>query len=515
MDTEMLQARENLMETIQAFLKEYDHIPPEEKCMALLLAEERFLKIKQAVEEEQNQPEVMQELLLKLMKDLQILNGIQTKQEKLAEQEEPAVPKSKTLCLNDNSSAIFESMPLRIHFLNFFNDPKIIREQRNAAYKGYRGGVTMTKVIKGEFEKLESLKISDVSLTCNTSLEIFNKEFNRMSRMDDDLFTYEVEIAKTMDHYTMKELWMYWARGDDEFEITDKESSTSEDEDEVAENFWIETNLFDFETPLCKAFKKFNYLLQINPDVLTEDIEGFKTYKYYKDDWISLKDGKLKEEALKNKAIMEGIIEYEDNESSNEGWRRWNIYENTNHGPEEREYDMEHENKERCELFDDQERPFPVFTAGVPVRLLALAMAAVCASRAAVKSAVSYRMASKVIAGVSDVDLIDEMNYNVVEEEDGEWIRFLGGSSSSGTKKYQRLNSSDGGNTGDGVKIAGGVIGSGDEIEFFEELKVCFLDATLEIIRMKTQSIVKNIHRGKSILKIRSRLGEDIVLITT
>ncbi|GJY54028.1 hypothetical protein Tco_0445692, partial [Tanacetum coccineum] len=87
--TEMLQARENLMEAIQAFLKEYDHIPPKEKCMALLLAEERFLKIKQAVEEEQNQPEVMQELLLKHMNDLQILNGIQPKQEKQAEQEEP------------------------------------------------------------------------------------------------------------------------------------------------------------------------------------------------------------------------------------------------------------------------------------------------------------------------------------------------------------------------------------------------------------------------------------------
>ncbi|GJQ97341.1 hypothetical protein Tco_0008480 [Tanacetum coccineum] len=87
MDTEMLQARENLMETIQTFLKEFDHIPPEEKCMALLLAEERFLKIKQDVEEEQNQPEVMQELLLKLMNDLQILKGIQSKQ---AEQEEPA-----------------------------------------------------------------------------------------------------------------------------------------------------------------------------------------------------------------------------------------------------------------------------------------------------------------------------------------------------------------------------------------------------------------------------------------
>ncbi|GJT39529.1 hypothetical protein Tco_0939394 [Tanacetum coccineum] len=84
-DTEILQARENLMETIQAFLKEYDHIPPEEKCMALLLDEERFLKIKQDVEEEQNQPEVVQELLLKLMKHLQILKGIHQ-----AEQEEPA-----------------------------------------------------------------------------------------------------------------------------------------------------------------------------------------------------------------------------------------------------------------------------------------------------------------------------------------------------------------------------------------------------------------------------------------
>ncbi|GKE45107.1 hypothetical protein Tco_1472391, partial [Tanacetum coccineum] len=68
-------------EAIEAFLKENDHIPPNEKCMALLLAEERFLKIKQVMEEEQNQPEVMQELLLKLMNDLQILKGIQQEKE--------------------------------------------------------------------------------------------------------------------------------------------------------------------------------------------------------------------------------------------------------------------------------------------------------------------------------------------------------------------------------------------------------------------------------------------------
>ncbi|GJY16985.1 hypothetical protein Tco_0387407 [Tanacetum coccineum] len=79
---EILQARDDLMEAIQAFLKEYDHIPPNEKCMALLLTEERFLKIKQAMEEEQNQPEVLQELLLKLINDLQILKGIQQKKKK-------------------------------------------------------------------------------------------------------------------------------------------------------------------------------------------------------------------------------------------------------------------------------------------------------------------------------------------------------------------------------------------------------------------------------------------------
>ncbi|GKA99316.1 hypothetical protein Tco_0827253 [Tanacetum coccineum] len=60
---------------------------------------------------------------------------------------------------------------------------------------------------------------------------------------------------------------------------------------------------------------------------------------------------------------------------------------------------------------------------------------------------------------------------SILEEEDGERIRFLGGNNSSGTKKYQGSNSNDGGNTGDGVKIAGGVIGSGDEIEFSKELK--------------------------------------------
>ncbi|GJV42225.1 hypothetical protein Tco_1420665 [Tanacetum coccineum] len=78
-----------------------------------------------------------------------------------------------------------------------------------------------------------------------------------------------------MDHYTMKALWVFWARGDDEVELTNKESFYSDDGGEVVKIFRIETNVFDFKTPLCRAFKEFNYLLQIDPDVLTKDIDGF------------------------------------------------------------------------------------------------------------------------------------------------------------------------------------------------------------------------------------------------
>ncbi|GJY53002.1 hypothetical protein Tco_0444666 [Tanacetum coccineum] len=134
----------------------------------------------------------------------------------------------------------------------------------------------MTKVIEGEFKKI---KFKDDSLACDSPLEVFNYEVSRLSKMDDDLFPYEVEIAniscdlrvnddseheaddmrfdpsdiaftkwlgskffnyKAMDHYTMKALCIYWIRGDDE----------------------------------------------VDPDLLTKDIMGFKTYDDYKDDWI-------------------------------------------------------------------------------------------------------------------------------------------------------------------------------------------------------------------------------------
>nr|GEY05137.1 hypothetical protein [Tanacetum cinerariifolium] len=43
--TEILQVRENLIEAIQVFLKKYNQIPSEEKCIALLRAEKKFLML--------------------------------------------------------------------------------------------------------------------------------------------------------------------------------------------------------------------------------------------------------------------------------------------------------------------------------------------------------------------------------------------------------------------------------------------------------------------------------------
>nr|GEV93845.1 hypothetical protein [Tanacetum cinerariifolium] len=143
-------------------------------------------------------------------------------------------------------------------------------------------------------------------------------------------------------------------------------------------------------------------------NVLTKDIGGLKTYEEYKDDWIyewnedvtwcmknygrimeygkntlllniimnhshlkivgntlrfqdlewyeALKDGKLKDEALKNKAIMKGIIDEE--ESNNEVWRRWDDYDYTTNNHEINDYTKTGE--EGYELFNDttHERPF-------------------------------------------------------------------------------------------------------------------------------------------------------------
>ncbi|GKG41702.1 hypothetical protein Tco_0473453 [Tanacetum coccineum] len=62
------------METIQAFLREFNRIPSGETPMVLLLAGERFGKIKHALTDKQYRQEDIQELMSKLLEDVRNIN---------------------------------------------------------------------------------------------------------------------------------------------------------------------------------------------------------------------------------------------------------------------------------------------------------------------------------------------------------------------------------------------------------------------------------------------------------
>ncbi|GKC48384.1 hypothetical protein Tco_1066106, partial [Tanacetum coccineum] len=129
----------------------------------------------------------------------------------------------------------------------------------------------------------------------------FSTMFNRLSGMDDDLFTSEVEVANIPCDSNMDDDSKQDADDDmgyDPFDVaftewleeTMKLSSLMKNlltmKMEDAEVLRINANIFDYEMPLCLAFNEFNYLLKVDSDLLTKDIMGFKTYEDYKDDWI-------------------------------------------------------------------------------------------------------------------------------------------------------------------------------------------------------------------------------------
>nr|GEV62322.1 SGNH hydrolase-type esterase domain-containing protein [Tanacetum cinerariifolium] len=93
---------------------------------------------------------------------------------------------------------------------------------------------------------------------------------------------------KTMDWYMKNALWIYRTRGDDEVVLTEVELSELEEElddrTKIAEIFRIKTDLFHFETPLCKAFMEGNKQLHTNDDVLTKETPRFETYD--EDAWL-------------------------------------------------------------------------------------------------------------------------------------------------------------------------------------------------------------------------------------
>ncbi|GKA20003.1 hypothetical protein Tco_0699918 [Tanacetum coccineum] len=195
----------------------------------------------------------------------------------------------------------------------------------------------------------------------------------------------------TMDIFTKGALWDYWKLGSDKTEPTNEKTSNLEgtnhdDEQEISEIFRIETNLFNYETPLCKKLKEFNYLLKIDPDVLTKDTKGFKTYEEYKEDWIYewnkdvpwVHEKPWTKNGLERRWILQwrklawayivgNSLHYQDFEwyealKDSELKKSWDDFEITNGDRYEREYENDEEDEERCELFDDTTQELSVCT---------------------------------------------------------------------------------------------------------------------------------------------------------
>ncbi|GJV67992.1 hypothetical protein Tco_1483501 [Tanacetum coccineum] len=157
--------------------------------------------------------------------------------------------------------------------------------------------------------------------------------------------------------------------GDDEIEVSDDESSNLEeylsDKEETAKNFKIEIDVFDYETPLWLAFNEFNYLLKVDPDLLTKDIKGFKTYKDYKDDWF-YEMGRMDTLPVVGRGMVIVMEEFRRSlhytwitrsitkTECNDGWRKWESHEITYHDHDETEYENEthDERQEVCETYE-------------------------------------------------------------------------------------------------------------------------------------------------------------------
>ncbi|GKE42932.1 hypothetical protein Tco_1470216 [Tanacetum coccineum] len=176
----------------------------------------------------------------------------------------------KNFVFNDNEGRMVEKCIIEIQ-------GTFLEKIRNDAFNGNEGenayehiniflDVVGTIKIKGLTQDQFRLNIFPVSLT-GAAHEWFTKEsMGSITTWDNMVEKFILKFHHLSDH-----------NDDEEIEEEEDPNETNN----APEIFMIEGNLFDFETPLCKAFNELNYLLKINIDLFTYDIQNFKTYDEY------------------------------------------------------------------------------------------------------------------------------------------------------------------------------------------------------------------------------------------
>nr|GFA73451.1 hypothetical protein [Tanacetum cinerariifolium] len=133
---------------------------------------------------------------------------------------------------------------------------------------GFLEVVEMFKV-RGLSHDRFKLSVFPISLSGAASEWFRNECVSTISTRDDLVEKFVQKFYNLFDHNKEEEV----EDNDDPDEI-----------DDVSEIFKIENSLFNFDTPLCIALEEFNYLLKIDPDLFTYDVQEIRTYDEYKQD---------------------------------------------------------------------------------------------------------------------------------------------------------------------------------------------------------------------------------------
>nr|GEW33226.1 hypothetical protein [Tanacetum cinerariifolium] len=186
----------------------------------------------------------------------------------------------KNFVTNDNEGRMIEKCIVKIQgtFLVKVRDYAFNGEIRENAFKHVNNFLKIVRPIKinGLTQDRFRLSVFPVSLT-EAANEWFAKEC--------------IGSITTWDNMVEKFILKYHHLSDHKGEEETKEDDNPNKIDDVLEIFKIEGNLFDFETPLCEAYREFNCLLKIDIDLYTYYIQNFKTYDEYEQE---LNDDKAK-----------------------------------------------------------------------------------------------------------------------------------------------------------------------------------------------------------------------------
>ncbi|GJY00653.1 hypothetical protein Tco_0358805, partial [Tanacetum coccineum] len=239
-------------------------------------------------------------------------------------------------------------------------------------YHPGKANVVADALSRKERIKLKRVRAMNMNIQSSIKDRILAAQ-NEASEVVDALAKMLRGLDKQMEHRSDR------IRGDDEVELTDKEltkdiegfKTYKEYKDDwiyewnkdipwVDEKPWTGDGVWTKPTPVKHYCKPFNYKTRYSKwPTCSRRNDGFcngenlprayivRNSLHYQDyEWYeALEDDKLKEEALRNKAIMEGFVNKEDDDESRyEQKKRWNVYKN---------YDDEYENEthdERQEL---------------------------------------------------------------------------------------------------------------------------------------------------------------------